>query len=247
VYKSPQEFLVFPLFSRRQFLAFASGALFAPPTLFGKDEVPSLLDHILLGCKDLEAAIDFVESRTGVRAALGGVHPGRGTQNALLSLGERKYLEIIAPDPAQPESKNPLAQHLHSLSEAALVGWAAHPGELVSFAKRLREAGIVFEGPTPGSRRRPDGRLLQWKTLNLEDGASGLLPFFIEWSVDSPHPSSDAPAGMRLVRFELATPQPETLAKKAALLTLDAPIAKADRPHLHASLAGPKGNLDLTS
>ncbi len=233
------------LISRWHFLAFTGGALLAPPTLFGKNEVPSLLDHILLGCNDLQAGIDFVESRTGVRATFGGVHPGRGTQNALLSLGERKYLEIIAPDPAQPETKNPLAPHLHTLSEPALVGWAEHPGELTAFAKKLRDAGIAFEGPTPGSRKRPDGRLLQWKTLNLEDDASGLLPFFIEWSADSPHPSTDAPAGLRLVRFELATPKPEALAKKTALLILDAPIAKAEHPHLRASIAGPKGNLEL--
>ena len=209
--------------------------------------MPPLLDHILLGCHELQAAIDFLAQRTGVRAAFGGVHPGRGTQNALLSLGKNHYLEIIAPDPAQVDSNNPLALALRKLPEPRLVGWAAHPGELRSFAKKLKEAGIAFEGPTTGSRKRPDGRLLQWQTLALKDNGSGLLPFFIEWSADSPHPSTDAPTGLRLVGFQLVTPQPEALSKTAALLSLHVTVIKGDPSAMRSTLAGPKGNLNLRS
>jgi hypothetical protein len=233
--------------SRRSFLMVTGGALVAPTISLATSEVPELLDHILLGCNDLQHGIDFVEQHTGVRAAFGGVHPGRGTRNALLSLGERRYLEIIAPDPDQPDAKDPLALHLRKLSEPRIVGWAVHPGELGSFAKKLRDAGVAFEGPSPGSRKRPDGRVLRWQTLTLKDNPSWLLPFFIEWSADSLHPSADAPAGCRLIRFEGMTPEPEKLAKTAALLLLDLPIAKGAKPQLHATIAGPKGELSATS
>ena len=139
-----------------------------------------MLDHILLGCNDLQRGIDFVERHTGVRAAFGGAHPGRGTQNALLSLGVRRYLEIIAPDPQQIASPFELPAKLKKLSEPRLVGWAAHPGDLQVLAADLAKAGIAAEGPTSGSRKRPDGSLLHWKMLNLKDDANGLLPFFIE-------------------------------------------------------------------
>src|SRR5258707_4252831 len=141
--------------SRRLFLLLTSGALAAASMLLDESEGPSLLDHILLGSADLQGGIAFVEQHTGVRATFGGVHPGRGTQNALLSLGERHYLEIIAPDPAQPGSKSARQSQLETLSEPRLVEWAAHPGDLSSFAKQLQEAGLAFEGPTPGSRQRP--------------------------------------------------------------------------------------------
>src|SRR5271155_5830056 len=184
------------MLSRRTFLALSGGALAAPSAAWGAAEVPAMLDHILLGCSDLDRGIEFVEQHTGVRAAFGGVHPGRGTRNALLSLGEKHYLEIIALDPQQPNA--PDHYGLQKLTEPRLVTWAAHPGDLTQFAARLSTASIAFEGPTPGSRKRPDGRLLQWKTLNLKDDHSGLLPFFIEWSADTIHPSADAPAGCKI-------------------------------------------------
>src|SRR5499425_2651487 len=153
--------------SRRIFLA-TTGAAFVPPRITpAVSDVPSLLDHIILGCNDLDRGVAFVEEQTGVRAAFGGVHPGRGTRNALLSLGERRYLEIIAPDPEQSEV--PDAYGLLRLDEPRLVTWAAHPGDIKALAERLTKAGIVAQGPTPGSRKRPDGRLLQWKTLNLQE------------------------------------------------------------------------------
>ncbi|HET8925528.1 MAG TPA: VOC family protein [Candidatus Acidoferrum sp.] len=233
------------LISRRIFLALTGGVLAAPRFSWATNEVPALLDHILLGCNDLDPGIAFVEERSGVRAAFGGVHPGRGTQNALLSLGERRYLEIIAPDPAQADT--PDTYGLRRLVEPRLVHWAAHPDDLEAFAQRLRAAGVAFKGPTPGSRKRPDGRVLNWKTLNLAEDYGGLLPFFIEWSADSIHPSADSPKGCSLVRFEAAVSDSDTLAEQTALLGLDLPIVKADKPQLRAAIAGPKGHFSVTS
>jgi hypothetical protein len=233
------------MLSRRTFMAVTGGALAAPSISWGAVDAPVMLDHILLGCTLLTRGIELVAKRTGVRAAFGGVHPGRGTENALLSLGERHYLEIIALDPLQSDA--PDHYGLAKLIVPRLVGWAAHPGDLNSLATRLRDADIAFDGPNPGSRKRPDGRLLQWKTLNLKDDHAGLLPFFIEWSADSVHPSSDSPAGCRIVRFEIATPEPEQLSKAVAILGIDVKIAKAKYAQLRATIAGPKGELVLTS
>src|SRR5712672_2781349 len=129
---------------RRSFIVVTAGAALTPPLIWAASEVPSLLDHILLGCNDLDHGIDFVEQRTGVRAAFGGIHPGRGTRNALLSLGERRYLEIIAPDPKQDGIEG-FAQkqvaHLKQLASPHLIGWAAHPGDLEKFSVRPPAAG----------------------------------------------------------------------------------------------------------
>ena len=230
------------------------------------DQVPPMLDHILLGCSDLQRGISFVEQNIGVRAVFGGIHPSRGTQNALLSLGassaqeEGRYLEIIAPDPLQTDGTSPLLGTIQRLAEPRLVGWAAHPRNIEALAAQLKGYGIAADGPTPGSRKRPDGKELHWQTLNLQDNASGLLPFFIQWGsgfvltnpdrsmpADSVHPSVDAPSGCQLLRFELLTPDPALLAMNLAKLGLSAPVKKAAAPQLHAVIQGPKGTLSVTS
>jgi len=171
---------------RRSFIAITAGAAVTPLLTWATSEVPSLLDHVLLGCNNLAGGIDFVEQRTGVRAAIGGVHPGRGTRNALLSLGERRYLEIIAPDPKQDGIEG-FAQkqvaHLKQLASPHLIGWAAHPGDLEKFSVRLREAGIAFDGPRPA---RVNG--LTASSCNGKPSISRMIE-----TVSSPSSSNGAP------------------------------------------------------
>jgi hypothetical protein len=226
------------MITRRFFLAMTGAALAAPKFAWAVNEVPTLLDHILLGCNDLEKGMAFVEEKIGVPAAFGGVHPGRGTRNALLSLGEKHYLEIIAPDPKQNSVQPFAAQMLATikgLSSPRLVGWAAHPGDLEAFAKKLRDRGVGTEGPWPGSRARPDGRVLQWKSLSLKDDRGGVLPFFIEWSADSVH-------------FEISGPDSGELTRLCKLLDLDVPVEQNDKLQLRARIAGPNGRvMEVTS
>jgi hypothetical protein len=198
---------------------------------------------MLLGCSDLDVGIGFVERHLGVHAAFGGIHPGRGSRNALLSLGERRYLEIIAPDPQQPRSSD--VRQLYKIDPPRLIGWAAHVDDIDAVVRRLSAAGIAFEPVRPGARQRPSGQTLRWKALSLKDDAGGLLPFFIEWSQDGVHPAVDSPKGCRLDRFSLATPTPDDLRGRLAKLNLGLEIENAPQPALRAKIIGPKGSLLL--
>src|SRR6266852_3397372 len=238
------------MISRRSFLVLTGGAIVSPSVDWAAGEeddeqVPALLDHLILGCNDLDRGIALVEENTGVRPTIGGVHPGRGTRNALLSLGERRYLEIIAPDPAQSEIVH--YPQLRSMTDPRLVGWAVHPPDIAAVAKQLRENKIAFTGPDDGSRKRPDGRFLNWKTINLADDRHGLLPFFIEWSADTVHPSKDAPARCRLEYFEIMSADPEELSSNLKRIGLDLPVQRSVKARLHALISGPKGDLKLST
>jgi Glyoxalase-like domain len=233
------------MISRRTFFALAGLALLARAgsELWAGEPVPTDLDHILLGVSDLDAGIAWVEQRAGVRAAVGGVHPGRGTRNALLSLGARRYLEIIAPDPKQPGKG--MYEMLSAMTEPRLFNWAVHTGDIAAAATRAVNAGFAIEGPRDGSRARPDGKTLHWKSFNLKDDRGGLLPFFIEWSRESVHPSEDAPKGCTLKRFFVESPAQDETGKACKSLGIDVPVEKGAKARLQAVIASPKGEIEL--
>jgi len=237
--------------SRRWFLALA-GAAIAARRGFGAESVSSVptdLDHILLGVSDLDHGIAWLEERSGVRAVFGGVHPGRGTRNALLSLGPRRYLEIIAPDPQQVGSaagRELWAARLQALQEPRLIHWAAHTSDLAAIVQKAMAAGIAIEASRDGSRARPDGKTLRWKSFSLKNDYDGLLPFFIEWSRDSVHPSQDAPAGCTLLQFSAESPNAQDVAGAAAKLGLDFSVQPGKQPRLRARIGGKKGEFELT-
>ncbi|MCY3569157.1 MAG: VOC family protein, partial [Chloroflexi bacterium] len=67
-----------------------------------------MLDHIVLATPDVQASVAAIEAAIGLRPELGGHFPGRGVYNHLLALQDDAYLEIIGPDPDQPNPEGPL-------------------------------------------------------------------------------------------------------------------------------------------
>lgn len=233
------------MLSRRLFLALSGGALASPAAAWEEPSIPVMLDHILLGCSDLDKGIAFVERHTGVHPAFGGVHPGRGTRNALLSLGEKHYLEIIAPDPAQ--SGAPDIYGLQKLLEPRVVTWAVHTDDIDAMARRAVAAGFAVDGPTDGARARPDGVLLRWKAFRLKNMEGSLLPFFIEWDAKTIHPSVDAPSGCSLQRFVAQTTHPTGLRESFRKLEVTVQVDIGKREQLVAEISGSAGKALLVT
>ena len=184
-----------------------------------------------------------MEERTGVRAIFGGVHPGRGTRNALLSLGPRCYLEILAPDPGQTTLT--WYTELSTLRKPRLIAWAMHTTDLAALAKQAAAEGFTIDGPADGARTRPDGKLLRWKLFHFKDDRGGLLPFFIEWAQDSIHPSADAPAGCHLTSLHLESPAAQELADACRTLGVDVTVEAGAEPALCARITTPKGEIRI--
>ena len=171
------------------------------------------MDHLVFGVPDLAQGIDLVERKTGVRAEFGGKHPGRGTHNALLSFGNRQYLEIIAVDPEQPSTTEVMFAGLRELKEPRFIGWADAVPDIGEVARRAKAAGIATVGPLEGSRRQADGSMLEWKTLRLASELD-LAPFFIAWGKTT-HPFGDDAQGLPAAVVHHRAPQGRGAAQAA--------------------------------
>lgn len=224
--------------------AVASAAEPGAPALATRPAVEAF-DHLILAVPDLEPAIEALAARTGVRAIVGGSHPGRGTRNALLSLGSGHYLEIIAPDPAQPESKQGEPAEMAKLERPLLGGWAIRSVDLAGELERVRAKGLDVAGPFPGGRERPDGRKLSWQTAFAAGPLVASLPFLIEWGAETAHPSLDAPLLGSLTSLTLVHPDPESLRAALAQFGVDCPVVKGDAVGMRATIATANGPLEL--
>ena len=173
------------------------------------------IDHLVLACATLDAGIAWAERALGVRPAIGGRHPQWGTHNALLSLGDGCYLELLAPDPAAPEPRagvRPfgLDAAMAPGAEPRITAWMARvaPGTLDAACAAMRAAGVECGEVREGSRTRPDGTELRWRLAVPERPLlGGAVPWLIEWA-GAEHPSRAAPVGCRLAWMEVGHPEP---------------------------------------
>jgi hypothetical protein len=202
---------------------------------------PAQIDHILLGIDDLGRGMDSFEQLTGVRPAYGGKHPG-GTHNALVSLGDGTYLEILAlqPNVAPPQEYAGLKQ----LRKLTPIGWAVSSKDAGQLRARLTSAGLAVAEPSAGSRQTPAGTTVSWQTFGLQDNFAA-APFFIVWSTQSPHPSTTSPPGCALQTWRIAGQSRKNLEQLRTALELQVEVAEAPATSLHLSLSCPKGSVEF--
>jgi len=206
-----------------------------------------VVDHLVFASPDLEEGIRHVEALLGVRASPGGVHPGMGTRNALLGLGEGCYLEIVGIDPDQPAPAEPRWFGIDGLEGPRLVTFAARvtPGMLDGVVAEAAAAGVDLGEVRSGGRVRPDGGELRWKvTSPRASRREGVLPFLMEWGTPE-HPSSTLVPAAQLISLRAEHPDAEAVIEELVVLGVDLPVRLAPRPALVATLRTAGGVVEL--
>jgi hypothetical protein len=201
------------------------------------------IDHLILGVDDLEKGMAEFAAKTGVKPVKGGVHPGQGTQNALVSLGSGRYIEIMAPS-HEPGTTTDARTMFATLTP---MGWALHTDNVGSVVATLRGAAFKVSDVEPGARLRPDGRKLNWQTAGVSGAGLEDAPFFIQWGAGTPHPSSDSPGGCSLETVTMTQPDPGPLARFFRAVKLDVAVAKGAARKMTVALTCPAGKVTFGS
>jgi hypothetical protein len=210
-------------------------------------------DHFLLGISELEKGIEQIAGQTGVRPRRGGVHPYIGTRNALLSLGEASYLEVIAPDPDRdpaildPAMVERVLRPLLQMESLTPFFWMIGSTDLDHSCGLLEAEGFQLTSPQAGSRLRPDGTVLRWRMSSVHGSGSEWLPYIIQWDNSSESPARHSPTGCTLDRFSLSAPDLHLARRFAGCLGMDIPMRESRRPGLELALRTPAGRVRLAA
>jgi hypothetical protein len=157
------------------------------------------VDHVLIAVPDLTAATQELEARYGLASVEGGRHPGWGTANRIVPLGQ-SYLELIAVvDEVEAAASRFGSWLVHASSTFARpLGWAVRTSGLDEVATRLGLDVVA------GSRVTREGRVLRWRSAGIEQAAAEpFLPFFIQWDDGTPLPGQ-TPAAHRATGVHVA-------------------------------------------
>jgi len=201
------------------------------------------IDHIVLGARTLEEGAAFVAQHLGVKPKPGGRHEGFGTHNMLLGLGRGCYLEVIAPDPEQPEPAHPRPFDLDDPglrmaleAEPRLIAWVARTPVLDAMVARL--------GPRGGEVRSMSRGDLSWRMAfpPQRQDMDNLIPALIQWQGEGA--SSRLPdSHVRLTLLEAEHPEVDTVKAALAERGLEDVLKLRHSPHarLVARLKRPDG------
>jgi Glyoxalase-like domain len=209
--------------------------------------MPSPTDHLVFATTDLKDGIAQIEELLSVPAVMGGRHPDMGTCNAHVALGHECYIEIIAPDPEQPDYQGVRPFGIGHHKSAQLVTWAARRNNLSQFVQSVRASGVLLGEPFSMSRITQEGETISWElSFQPESNQDDIhvLPFFIDWG-STAHPASRCKKGATLLMLDLEHPESEKIARTAEVLELDTNVCRGALPKIIAHIRCPRGEVVL--
>lgn len=203
------------------------------------------IDHLVYAVPDLEKAIKDIEKKFGIAPVTGGQHKSQGTHNALVNLGNRRYLEILAVDKSNKKVKPPRWMGVDLISRPRLTRWAVSTNDLDRDVAFLTEVDPRLGEVKSGNRKKPDGSKVFWKfSLPLPAPEVEVLPFIINWQ-GSQHPTDSLPEGCKLIALKATHRTPFLIEGAIHALDVDIEIEAAEEASLTAIIETPNGVVEI--
>lgn len=151
----------------------------APARASGSPPIHLEIDHASV-CGSALAPMESAFAEAGIPAEYGGPHATGGTHMALLAFADGSYLELIAPQRSGAPARGS-SWGREMAGDAGPCAWAVGTTHIARDVERLARLRIATSGPEPGSRAKPDGTVIRWKTATVGKEVRGsTLPFLIE-------------------------------------------------------------------
>jgi hypothetical protein len=183
------------------------------------------IDHVVVAASDPDDVAQRLEDELGLAVGGGGHHQHLGTFNRIVWLADGSYLELMGVE--DPEAARSWAMGQVAVEALAagggFAGYALDDRPLEPDVNVLRGYGSDIGDPVAGTRQRPDGEIVEWRTaVPPRIGPDG-LPFLIEhvmtgaeWGADAlaqrAHYRHPIGSPVLLVGLELAADDPAALA-----------------------------------
>jgi hypothetical protein len=172
-----------------------------------------------------------------------------GTHNALLKLGPRLFLEVIAID---PQGSAPARLRWFDLDEPRMRATLAEGPRLIHYVARTDDLDALAARSTldPGEILSLERGDFRWRITVPADGhlpGRGLVPTLIQWS-GARHPADGlADHGLSLVALAGEHPDPAPVRNALAHLGLsdDVKVTYGQSPRLAAMIRTPRGVVTL--
>ena len=204
------------------------------------------IDHIVYTVPDLAAAMDWFEEISGIRPAFGGYHTTQGTKNAVVNLGNQRYLEILAADEENTAIQPPRWMGVDFLEQAQMTRWSLKSTNLPADSHTLKGYDLEMGRIEGGQRKTTSGNLLTWEMIMpLAAPQLEVMPFMTDWQNSAVHPTDTMSEQCQLIGMKFTHPTPDLLVPTLTKLALDLDLTAGETISIKAIIQCPKGIITI--
>lgn len=204
------------------------------------------IDHIVYCTNAFEETCQYLEKLMGITIAFGGHHESQGTKNAIFHLGGKCYFEILGIDENNKKISPPRWMGIDYLRAPKITRWAISTESLEKDCETLKSYSAKMGEIKKGQRKMKDGNLLEWRmALPLAEPEVEAMPFIIDWSASSHHPTDNLRQECELISMDISHPNPKIILPIFEQLTLNLEIKESEKVEIFARIKTPNGIIKI--